>query len=313
MDGILNVYKEAGYTSHDVVAKLRGILGQKKIGHTGTLDPAATGVLPVCCGKATKVCELLTNKDKTYQAVCRLGVITDTQDTTGKILEERTVKNITIEDINQVVASFQGEIMQVPPMYSALKVDGKKLYELAREGKEVERKARPVTISKIKILQVNLDEQIFSMEVTCSKGTYIRTLCHDIGMRLGTGAAMENLIRTRVERFCIEDALTLDEIEHLAKEDADLLAQKVISIDTMFTQYPAMQIEDGQAHYLANGNKLSEKQLKPFTRDQQELSKTLDAAGKKEQEEWYRIYDEKGHFRAIYQKKGKEYQVVKMF
>lgn len=313
MDGILNVYKEAGYTSHDVVAKLRGILGQKKIGHTGTLDPAATGVLPVCCGKATKVCELLTNKDKTYQAVCRLGVITDTQDTTGKILEERTVKNITAEDIYQTAASFEGEIMQVPPMYSALKVNGRKLYELAREGKEVERKARPVTITKIKILQVNLEEQTFSMEVTCSKGTYIRTLCHDIGQKLQTGAAMENLIRTRVDRFCIEDSLTLDEIERLAKEDTKQLEEKIIAIDEMFTHYPAMQIASKEAHYLANGNKLFQKQLKPFIKEQEETEKGTEKEACKEQEERYRIYDENGHFRAIYQKKGKEYQVVKMF
>ena len=199
-----------------------------------------------------------------------------------------------------------------PPMYSALKVNGKKLYELAREGKEVERKARPVTISKIKILQVNLEEQIFSMEVTCSKGTYIRTLCHDIGMKLGTGAAMENLIRTRVERFCIEDAITLDEIEHLAKEDSNQLAKKMIPIDRMFLQYPAMQIESGMAHYLANGNQLYDKQLKPFIKDNEELQKAVEAT-RKEVQERYRIYDENGQFRAIYQKKGREYHVVKMF
>ena len=168
MDGIINVYKEAGFTSHDVVAKLRGVLGQKKIGHTGTLDPMATGVLPVCCGKATKVCELLADRDKTYQAVCQLGIVTDTQDMTGTVLEENSIRNITEEEVKAAVSSFLGESMQIPPMYSALKVNGKKLYELAREGKTVEREARPITISKIDILQMNLEEQIFSLEVTCS-------------------------------------------------------------------------------------------------------------------------------------------------
>lgn len=316
MDGILNVYKEAGFTSHDVVAKLRGILGQKKIGHTGTLDPAATGVLPVCCGKATKVCELLTNKDKTYQAVCRLGVITDTQDTTGRILEERTVKNITTEDIYRTVAEFQGEIMQVPPMYSALKVNGKKLYELAREGKEVERKARPVTISEIHIIQVDIEEQTFSMEVTCSKGTYIRTLCHDIGMKLGTGAAMENLVRTRVERFHIEDALTLDEIERLVKEEPDILQEKIYTVDSLFEKYPCMQVEKEYAMQLANGNKLQPKQLKPFIRSDMEFveqMKERDSVTSEEIQDRCLIYDEDGNFKAIYQKKDKEYTVVKMF
>ena len=258
MDGILNVYKEAGYTSHDVVAKLRGILGQKKIGHTGTLDPAATGVLPVCCGKATKICELLTNKDKTYQAVCRLGVITDTQDTTGKILEERTVKNITVEEIYQAVASFEGEIMQTPPMYSALKVNGKKLYELAREGKEVERKARPVTISKIKILQVNLEEQIFSMEVTCSKGTYIRTLCQDIGEKLGCGACMESLLRTRVSEFRLDGALRLQQIEELVQQEDFSFVQ---SVDSVFMQYDFAQVMKTAKKMVENGNRIPKEMI----------------------------------------------------
>ena len=221
MDGILNVYKEAGYTSHDVVAKLRGILGQKKIGHTGTLDPAATGVLPVCCGKATKICELLTNKDKTYQAVCRLGVITDTQDTTGKILEERTVKNITVEEIYQAVASFEGEIMQTPPMYSALKVNGKKLYELAREGKEVKIEPRRVNISKLEILEYDETNRRLTLHIECSKGTYIRSIAHDLGTELTTFGHLVKLVRVKAGMFEVNNAVSLEHIQ--TKEDVEKL------------------------------------------------------------------------------------------
>ena len=153
MDGIINVYKEKGFTSHDVVAKLRGILHQKKIGHTGTLDPEAVGVLPVCLGKATKVCDLLTNKDKTYRAVCRLGVSTDTQDMTGRILQRGDFSRVTQERLKEVLESFIGDQLQVPPMYSALKINGKKLYELAREGKTVERKPRPIRIHSINLIE----------------------------------------------------------------------------------------------------------------------------------------------------------------
>ena len=154
--GIINVYKEKGFTSHDVVAKLRGIVGQKKIGHTGTLDPDATGVLPVCLGKATKLCDLLTDKDKTYEAVMLLGMTTDTQDVTGRILEERSTETLTADKVREVIRSFIGDYDQIPPMYSALKVNGKKLYELAREGKVVERKARPVKILDIRIIEMDL-------------------------------------------------------------------------------------------------------------------------------------------------------------
>lgn len=198
ISGILNIYKEKGYTSHDVVAKLRGIVGQKKIGHTGTLDPDAEGVLPVCLGRATKVCGLLTDKDKTYEAVLLLGRTTDTQDATGQILSERPLisdgREITPEMAKACVMNFEGEYDQVPPMYSALKVNGKKLYELAREGKTVERKSRKVSIRRIRITEIDLPR--IRMEVECSKGTYIRTLCHDIGEKLGCGGCMESLLRT---------------------------------------------------------------------------------------------------------------------
>ena len=201
--GIINVYKEKGFTSHDVVAKLRGIVGQKKIGHTGTLDPDATGVLPVCLGKATKLCDLLTDKNKTYEAVLLLGKTTDTQDITGEVLEEKSTEALTEEKVREAIEGFIGDYEQIPPMYSALKVNGKKLYELAREGKVIERKARPVKILDIQILEIDLPK--VRMEVSCSKGTYIRTLCHDIGEKLGCGGCMESLIRTRVSTFRVQN------------------------------------------------------------------------------------------------------------
>ena len=207
--GIINVYKEAGYTSFDVVAKMRGILGIKKVGHTGTLDPDATGVLPVCIGKATKVCDLLTDKDKTYEAVMRLGVVTDTQDMTGQVLEEHAV-TVTEDAVRRAVGQFVGQIEQVPPMYSALKVGGQKLCNLARKGIEVERKPRPVTIYEIRIKNIALP--LVTMEVHCSKGTYIRTLCQDIGQALGCGGCMESLVRTQVASFALADSLTLAQI-----------------------------------------------------------------------------------------------------
>ena len=182
-NGIINVYKEKGYTSFDVVARMRGICGQKKIGHTGTLDPDAEGVLPVCLGKATKVCDMLTDSDKVYRAVMQLGIETDTQDLTGTVLSACEVPVLTETEIRDVIRTFQGEIMQVPPMYSALKVNGKKLCDLARAGVTVERKARLVTIYEIRIERVELPE--IELTVSCSKGTYIRTLCHDIGQKFG--------------------------------------------------------------------------------------------------------------------------------
>ena len=237
--GIINVYKEKGFTSHDVVAKLRGIAGQKKIGHTGTLDPDATGVLPVCLGKATKLCDLLTDKDKTYEAVLLLGKTTDTQDITGEVLEEKPTETLVEDKVREVIEGFIGDYEQIPPMYSALKVNGKKLYELAREGKVIERKARPVKILDIKILEMDLPR--VRMEVSCSKGTYIRTLCHDIGEKLGCGGCMESLIRTRVSAFRVEDARTLDEIEALKQEGK--LAGLLVPIDEMFPSYPKITVK----------------------------------------------------------------------
>ena len=216
INGIINVYKEKGFTSHDVVAKLRGILKQKKIGHTGTLDPDATGVLPVCLGNATKLCDMLTDKSKEYVATMRLGFCTDTQDISGEVLQTKEVF-VTEEEVEKAILSFVGPYNQVPPMYSALKVNGKKLYELAREGIEIERKARNVEIFEIEIMNISLPD--ITMRVHCSKGTYIRTLCHDIGMKLGCFGTMLTLERTKVAAFLLENAYKLSEIEEIVKED----------------------------------------------------------------------------------------------
>ena len=211
MDGILNIYKEKGFTSHDVVAKLRGILRQKKIGHTGTLDPDAEGVLPVCLGCGTKLCDMLTDTDKEYQAQMLLGVTTDTQDVSGTVLSRQEVQ-VGPEEIRRQVNAFVGPYQQIPPMYSALKVGGQKLCDLARAGKTVERKPRPVKIYSITIHHI--EGTRVNMTVSCSKGTYIRTLCHDIGQALGCGAVLETLVRTRAGIFHVEDSLTLTQVRN---------------------------------------------------------------------------------------------------
>ncbi len=249
MDGIIVVHKEKGFTSFDVVAKLRGILKQKKIGHTGTLDPDATGVLPVCLGCATKLCDMLTDTTKVYEAELLLGVVTDTQDTSGAVLEEKEVR-VTEDEVKAVIASFIGEQKQIPPMYSALKVDGKKLYELAREGKTVERKARDITIESIEIMDINLPK--VRMLVTCSKGTYIRTLCNDIGEKIGCGGAMASLIRRKTAGFTLEEAKTLDEIEAMMK--AGEIRSIIKGVDTVFDNYPKAVVKEECMKAVQNGN-----------------------------------------------------------
>ncbi|MCC8060111.1 MAG: tRNA pseudouridine(55) synthase TruB [Clostridiales bacterium] len=249
MDGILNVYKEKGYTSHDVVARLRGILHMKKIGHTGTLDPEAEGVLPVCLGQATKLCDLLTDKSKTYRAVLLLGRETDTQDTTGRTIRECPVE-VQEAQVCAVIAGFVGKYMQIPPMYSARKVNGKKLYELARAGKEVAREAREVEISDIQIDEIALPR--VTMTVSCSKGTYIRTLCHDIGETLGCGGCMEYLLRTRVGSFALADSLRLDAIEAL--RDSGDLERHILAVDAAFADLPRLTVRPQGDKLVNNGN-----------------------------------------------------------
>ena len=255
MNGIINVYKEKGFTSHDVVAKLRGILHMKKIGHTGTLDPDAVGVLPVCLGKGTGLCSMITDWTKTYEAVMLLGTVTDTQDTSGTVLKTREV-NVTKRQILEVCSSFEGEYDQIPPMYSALKVNGKKLYELARAGVEVERKPRRIKINSLRVNDINLEDDIKTVTITvdCSKGTYIRTLCQDIGEKLGCGACMMELIRTRVGDFLIDDTLTLNQIAaYMIKGEME---EHIISIDSMFPSYTRLTVDEAYNKLLYNGNKL---------------------------------------------------------
>ncbi|MDD6213414.1 MAG: tRNA pseudouridine(55) synthase TruB [Clostridiales bacterium] len=251
MDGILIIKKEKGFTSHDVVAKLRGILRQKKIGHTGTLDPDAVGVLPVCLGRATKVCDMLTDTDKCYEAVMLLGVETDTQDMSGTVLSEKPVE-ADEQKLRLAAEHFVGVYDQVPPMYSALKVNGQKLCDLARAGKVVERKARQVEIYSLEILDVDLPR--VKMRVACSKGTYIRTLCHDMGQLLGCGAAMEKLVRTKAAGFSLDQALTLSETEHL--RDQGTLEAHILPLEKVFEDLPRFQMIPEFDKALRNGNKL---------------------------------------------------------
>lgn len=297
ISGVLNIYKEKGYTSHDVVAKLRGILGQKKIGHTGTLDPDAVGVLPVCLGKATKLCDMLTDKNKTYETVMLLGKVTDTQDTSGATLSEHDTSTVDETAVRTAVLSFVGDYMQIPPMYSALKVNGKKLYELAREGIEIERKARPVQILEIQIRDINLPR--VRMEVTCSKGTYIRTLCHDIGTKLGCGACMEELVRTKVSRFDIKDSLTLEQVAQRMNDNR--LDECLVPIDEMFSDYEAVTLKEEFMSFVYNGNVFFPKHL----------CNNIELVDEK----MVRVYDGNGDFIAIYQyiKEKKLFKIVKMF
>ena len=303
--GVINIYKEKGYTSHDVVAKLRGILRQKKIGHTGTLDPDAEGVLPVCLGSGTRLCDMLTDKDKTYRAVMLLGKETDTQDISGTVLKEMPV-TVTEEQVKAAAESFIGDYEQIPPMYSALKVNGKKLYELAREGKNIERKARSVKILELTIEEINLPR--VTMTVTCSKGTYIRTLCHDIGEKLGICACMEELTRIRVGIFEIQDALRLSEVEELQKKKAEgesisqELLEHIIPVDQMLKQYPAFEMKKEMDRFLYNGNPLFPNQFTGTSAEKRVFG-------------WVRIYDSQGHFCGVYQydMQKKRYQPVKMF
>ncbi len=296
INGIINIKKEKGYTSHDVVAKLRGILKQKKIGHTGTLDPDATGVLPVCLGHATKLCDLLTDKSKEYHTTFCLGFETDTQDSSGAILAERKVC-VTKEQVEQVIQSYVGESLQIPPMYSALKVNGQKLCDLARQGKVVERKPRPITITSIVIEDITLPH--ITMSVACSKGTYIRTLCHDIGQQLECGAMMCQLTRTRVGSFTLQDAITLQEVEELVSKEA--VDSKVITVESFYAHLPQIMPKKEYVRMLDNGNRLYPNQIMeervPYEKEQ------------------VRVVGQGGDFRAVYEwsREKKCYSPFQMF
>ena len=311
MNGVINVYKESGYTSFDVVAKLRGILKQKKIGHTGTLDPEAEGVLPVCLGSATRACEMLTDKEKEYEAVLLLGTVTDTQDTTGRVLRKSPV-HVTEKEAVECLMSFVGEYDQIPPMYSALKVNGKKLYELAREGITIERRPRKVTIFSLRILEASFagEEKWIRFAVTCSKGTYIRTLCEDAGEKMGCGGCMKSLKRIRVSSFLEKDSLTLAQIEQM--RDEGRLQEILLPTEGLFLRYPAFSTTVDADVLLQNGNKLPHTMIHM----QEKMVSGADAEGKDDKEEaLYRVYDSMGKFVALYSYDAKEnlYRCRKMF
>lgn len=250
-NGIINIYKEKGFTSHDAVAKLRGILKMKRIGHTGTLDPEAEGVLPICLGKATKLADMLTDTDKTYDAVLKLGITTNTQDMTGHILKESEVKT-GLSDLEAVINRYIGSYDQLPPMYSAIRVNGKRLYELARQGMEVERKTRRVQIRDIRIMSYSEVEHEARLIVDCSKGTYIRTLLHDIGEDLGCGGAMKSLVRVRAGSFTLSDALKLSDVQRLHMEGG--LDKYIKPIEDMFPDYPCIYVSPEWDRIVHNGN-----------------------------------------------------------
>ena len=284
-NGIIVIDKPQGWTSMDICAKLRGMYREKRIGHAGTLDPMATGVLPVFIGRATRAVEFASEGEKEYVAGLKLGIVTNTQDTSGEVLESRPV-SVTPEQLEEALAKFRGDIEQIPPMYSAIKVNGKKLYELARKGKEVERKPRPVTIHAL-----TLEEQIapdeYVIRVRCSKGTYVRTLCHDIGQVLGCGGTMSSLRRTMAAGFTLEQAVTLDAVQN--SEDRTSLLLKV---DAYFSKYPALTVEGNAEKKLRNGMTLVMPQLTPGQ---------------------YRVYGANGEFLALCEAADGKLTTVKSF
>lgn len=249
MDGIVIVDKPRGWTSQDVTARLRRVFGTRRIGHGGTLDPMATGVLPVFVGRATRAVEFFEHAEKTYETVLRLGITTDTEDMTGTVLTEENV-SFTEEQLQETLAAFRGEILQIPPMYSALKVNGQKLCDLARKGKTVERQPRPITVHELTL--VERGENTMRLRVRCSKGTYIRTLCKDIGEKLGCGGCMESLRRVAAGEYTIDEAVPLQTL--LDTEEPEKYLR---GVDTIFRNYPAVTLTANQETRCRNGNAFS--------------------------------------------------------
>ncbi len=264
MNGILVMNKPQGFTSFDVIGKLRGILKMKKLGHTGTLDPMATGVLPVLVGTAARACDLLPDETKTYRAAFRLGTVTDTQDSTGTVLETHPV-SVTAEQITALLPDFTGEIQQIPPMYSAVQIGGKRLYELARAGKEIERPARTVSVERFSLLHYDAEAGTGEAEIVCGKGTYVRTLLHDAGQKLGCGCCMTALTRTAACGFTLAQAHTFEEVQ--AAADAGNAESLLIPADTLFPAYPALRLTAAQSVHYQNGVKLSLRQFSGLRTD----------------------------------------------
>jgi len=289
MDGVININKPTGMTSFDVIAILRKILNTKKIGHTGTLDPDATGVLPICVGKATKLVEMLTADEKQYIAGVKLGIVTDTQDTSGDVLETKEV-NVTYDDLKNTIDSFKGESFQIPPMYSAVKVNGERLYKLAREGKTVERESRKIFISEITLDSFKKEDDSFSMTVTCSKGTYIRTLSNDIGEKLGCGAALSSLKRTMSGKYTISESYTLDDIRKMSEEENFSF---ITPLPDIMDEFEKVILAEKNSDKLVYGV--------PFNVD------GLQNGSK------YRLFDEKKRFLAIGEKTPERIVILKTF
>ncbi|GAA4871891.1 tRNA pseudouridine(55) synthase TruB [Paenibacillus vulneris] len=302
LEGILPIWKPAGFTSHDVVAKARRILRIKRIGHTGTLDPQVTGVLPLCIGRATRLVEYIQELPKEYEATLKIGLATDTEDASGQIIEQADQVTLTEQQVRETLHSFVGEIEQVPPMYSAVKVDGKRLYELARQGVEVERKSRKVSIYQIEILQMNLDmhHPEIRFRVRCSKGTYIRTLCVDIGKALGYPAVMSELVRTSSGSIGREQCLTLEQLELLQQQGG--LSDKLIPAEIALAHMPKVRLSERQTRKALLGQKLT---LTPS-----EQTALTDAEGLN-----YAVYSESSRFIGIFlwNRDKQELQPVKVF
>ena len=269
MNGILLIDKQPDWTSNDVVAKLKGILRQRRIGHSGTLDPMATGLLVVFVGRATRAVEFAEGHDKRYIAGLRLGITTDTQDITGTVLEKKAV-SVTGEELEQALAGFRGEIQQIPPMYSAIKHDGRRLYDIARKGGEVERKPRAITIHDLRV--IDGQEGDWLLDVRCSKGTYVRTLCHDLGRALGCGGCMSSLRRVEAGQFSVDQAVTLSQVQQMA--DAGRMEELLLPVDSLFQAYPHCTASASQEKKIRCGNQV----------------KTGLAGGD------YRVYTESGEF-----------------
>ena len=286
-DGIIIIDKPQDWTSMDVCAKLRGIFHERRIGHAGTLDPMATGVLPVFVGRATRAVEFASESEKEYVAGLRLGVETNTQDTTGTVLAKRPV-SVSQAELEQVLGQFRGEIRQIPPMYSAIKVGGKKLYELARRGQEVARKPRSITIHALELLEGESAD--WTVRVRCSKGTYVRTLCHDLGRALGCGGCMSSLRRTRAGSFTLAQAVTMQQVlDFAAGQDPQ---QLLMPVDAVFAAHPPLIVTLGQAAKLKNGAQVKDWQFQPGT---------------------YRVYAEDGEFLLLGRVEGGVLTTIKSF
>lgn len=291
-NGILNINKPEGWTSQDVVAKLRGRLHIRRVGHTGTLDPMATGVLPVCFGKATRIIEYYDDDFKTYEAEMKLGMVTDTLDITGTVLETKPV-DVSEEDVIQTIDSFRGWITQIPPKYSALKVNGKPLYKYAREGAEVEIKSRKIYVEDIQPVEVNLRENRILFRVTCSKGTYIRTICDDIGKKLGCGGTMTALQRTQSGCFRVEDARTLPEILEMTDEE---LERCVIPMDKTLVHLGRIELKSMESvPFYYNGREIDTGYVNVLASPA--VPEALQEGSRLEDK--YRVYDPEGKFLGI--------------